>query len=152
MTHRIIRILALKVVASHTLWLRFDDGVERTVDLSLVLAGEIYEPLRDPQFFGRVRLDPEIHTVVWPNGADFDPEALYDWPNVQDAWKARADAWNQERQQVAGLNEAISDEAISGSGNRRNLDALAGTWSEKDAQEFDQAVSDFGKIDEGLWK
>jgi hypothetical protein len=94
MTHRIIRIIELKVVAPHTLWLRFDDGVERTVDLSSVLAGETYEPLRDPEFFSQAWLDPEIHTVVWPNGADFDPETLYDWTNVQDAWKARADAWN----------------------------------------------------------
>jgi|GEM_PF-4879803 len=36
------------------------------------------EPLRDPSFFGQVAVDPETHTVVWPNGADMAPDALHD--------------------------------------------------------------------------
>jgi hypothetical protein len=45
-----------------------------------VLAGELFGPLRDIDVFNRVRIDPEIHTLVWPNGADFDPAMLHDWP------------------------------------------------------------------------
>lgn len=89
----------VKVVGPHTLWVRFDDGLERTIDLSAVLAGEIYEPLGDPELFSRVRVDAEVHTVVWPNGADFDPETLHDWPSFEAAWRERAELWKQGRGQ-----------------------------------------------------
>jgi len=45
-----------------------------------VLAGELFGPLRDQALFNQVRIDPEVHTLVWPNGADFDPATLHDWP------------------------------------------------------------------------
>ena len=108
MNHRIIKIIDIEVVGPHTLWVRFNDGLERTIDLSAVLAGEIYESLRDPEYFGRVRLDEEVHTVVWPNGADFDPETLHDWPSVEAAWKARADLWKQEGQRSAYVEQGAT--------------------------------------------
>jgi hypothetical protein len=30
----------------------------------------------DPQFFRSVQVDPELGTIVWPNGADIDPDVL----------------------------------------------------------------------------
>ncbi|MGH7135198.1 MAG: DUF2442 domain-containing protein [Pirellulales bacterium] len=60
--------------------LSFDDGTEQTIDFSPVLEGNLYGPLRDVSLFNQVRLDPEVHTLVWPNGADFDPATLHDWP------------------------------------------------------------------------
>lgn len=57
------------------MWLRFDDGVEGTVDLADELWGEIFEPLRDPVYFGRFTVED---TLVWPNGADFAPEFLHE--------------------------------------------------------------------------
>jgi hypothetical protein len=122
MNHRIIKIVDVKVIRPHTLWLRFDDGLERTIDFSAVLAGEIYESLLDPECFGRVRLDEEVHTVVWPNGADFDPETLHDWPSVEADWKARAAIWQQERKRTE-----TTDEAVSVAKKARNLERLAGT-------------------------
>jgi len=56
-------------------WLRFDDGVEGTVDLANELWGEIFQPLRDPDYFGRFTVED---TLVWPNGADFAPEFLHE--------------------------------------------------------------------------
>jgi hypothetical protein len=97
MRHRIVRVTAFNVVGPHTLWLKFDDGLERTIDLSPVLAGEMYKVLSDPDYFAQVRLDPENHTVFWPNGADFDPETLHDWPNVEQAWIDRVNQWSQGR-------------------------------------------------------
>ena len=40
--------------------------------------GWSFEPLRDPDYFKQVRLNPDIGTIVWPNGADFSPEFLYE--------------------------------------------------------------------------
>jgi hypothetical protein len=70
------RITAARYLGGHSVWLRFSDGLEGTVDLSQDLAGEVFEPLRDAAFFAQVKLHPELHTLVWPNGADFAPEFL----------------------------------------------------------------------------
>jgi hypothetical protein len=48
------------------------------VDLSDRLFGEIFEPLKDPAFFRQFQVHPDLHTVSWPNGADFAPEFLYE--------------------------------------------------------------------------
>lgn len=45
-----------------------------------MLYGRIFGPLRDLNLFNQVRLDPEVHTLVWPNDADFDPANLHNWP------------------------------------------------------------------------
>lgn len=55
----------------------FDDGTIREIDLEPELWGPMFEPLKDPALFGQVRVDDELGTVVWPNGADLDPDALY---------------------------------------------------------------------------
>lgn len=64
-------------IDDHTLRLRFNDGVEREIDLSHVMFGPMGEPLKDPEFFRRVRVDAALRTVVWPNGFDLDPEVLH---------------------------------------------------------------------------
>ncbi len=51
--------------------------VTRQVDIEPLLSGEVFQPLRDPEFFAQVRVDPVLQTVVWPNGADLAPEYLY---------------------------------------------------------------------------
>ena len=80
MNHPIYKITAFSIVAPFTISVRFDDEVVRTIDFVPVLRGELYRPLRDPRLFAQVRLDPEAHTLLWPNGADFDPATLHDWP------------------------------------------------------------------------
>jgi hypothetical protein len=62
--------------------LRFDDGTEGVVDLEPELWGEVFEPLRDPARFQEFRVDPELRTLVWPNGADLAPETLYEWTSA----------------------------------------------------------------------
>jgi len=54
----------------------FTDGIEGTVDFSEWLKGSVFEPLKDPQYFGRFFI--EGGTVAWPNGADIAPETLYE--------------------------------------------------------------------------
>ncbi len=93
MKHPIYRVSFLEIVATYTLRIGFDDGTEQTIDFRPILAGELYGPLRDEQWFGKVRIDPEVHTLVWPNGADFDPATLHDWPAHEQAFREAAQRW-----------------------------------------------------------
>ncbi|MCL4779307.1 MAG: DUF2442 domain-containing protein [Gammaproteobacteria bacterium] len=70
------RITDARYISGYTVWLRYADGSEGIVDLSGELTGPMFEPLRDRATFSQVRLHPELHTLVWPNGADFAPEFL----------------------------------------------------------------------------
>ncbi len=72
-----IRVTEAKWVRDHVLHLRFNDGAEGDVDLEDELEGPVFEPLRDIEVFKTFRVHPELHTVVWPNGADFAPEFLH---------------------------------------------------------------------------
>jgi hypothetical protein len=71
------RLVAVEPMLPTSLRLRFADGVEGIVDLSGDLWGEMFEPLRDPEYFARVRLD-EDGAPAWPNGLDVAPDALYE--------------------------------------------------------------------------
>ena len=93
MSHPIYRVVNFEIVASYTLRLRFDDATEQTIDFQPVLAGELYAPLRDLKLFCRVSIDPEVHTLVWPNGADFDPATLHDRPLLEPTLAERARRW-----------------------------------------------------------
>jgi hypothetical protein len=65
-------------VRDYVIHVRFADGTEGEVDMRNELDGEVFEPLKDPARFRAFQLHPELHTVTWPNGADFAPELLYD--------------------------------------------------------------------------
>lgn len=93
MNHAIHRILSFDIVGPYTLALRFSDGTERRIDFRPVLEGELFGPLQDLDLFNAVTLDPEAGTIVWPNGADFDPASLHDWPAVREAFVAMASRW-----------------------------------------------------------
>jgi hypothetical protein len=90
MTHPIYRVESVGKEGPYLLRIRFDDGTEQLINFEPVLAGEMFSPLRDLQVFNQVRVDPEVHTLVWPNGADFDPATLHDWPQHAPAFIARA--------------------------------------------------------------
>jgi hypothetical protein len=66
-----------KYLHDYIIWLRFDDGAIGEIDLKEELYGEVFEPLRDLAAFKSFRVDPELETVVWDNGADIAPEFLY---------------------------------------------------------------------------
>jgi len=66
-----------KHLHDYVIWLRFNDGAEGEVDLKDELGGEVFEPLKDLAHFVRFRVDPEMLTLVWDNGADLAPEFLY---------------------------------------------------------------------------
>jgi len=66
-----------------------------------VLEGELFGPLQNPALFNQVRIDPEAHTLVWPNGADFDPTTLHDWPQTGPAMKLLAEKWTSRGARVS---------------------------------------------------
>jgi len=73
-----LRVKSVRHIRAYELRLEFSDGVVKDVDLSNELYGKVFEPLRDPAFFGQVRVNEETNTIEWPNGADFAPEFLYE--------------------------------------------------------------------------
>ena len=96
MIHALHRVTDFQVIGPHRLRVVFRDGVVREIDFRPVLAGSLYGPLRDPSLFNQVRLDTEVHTLVWPNGAAFDPATLHDWPDLLPAMEERARSWEAE--------------------------------------------------------
>ena len=95
MNHPIHRVTRFAIVGPYTLSVAFADGTEQRIDFEPVLHGTLFGPLRDVSTFSAVKLDTEAGTLVWPNGADFDPATLHDWPEVRDELAARARSWTE---------------------------------------------------------
>jgi hypothetical protein len=76
-TSTLARVTSVEPLDGFRLRLTFTDGLAREVDLSGDLWGQMAEPLQDPDYFRQVRVDPELGTVVWPNGYDLDPDVLH---------------------------------------------------------------------------
>lgn len=93
MSHPIYRVRSFEIVGPYMLRVEFDDNTEQRIDLRPVLTGEVFGPLRDLELFDRVQIDSEVHTLVWPNGADFDPATLHDWPEHEAAFRELARRW-----------------------------------------------------------
>jgi hypothetical protein len=93
MEHPIFRVIHFEIVAPYTLRVVFTDGKEQVIDFRPILVGELFGPLQDECLFNQVVIDPEIHTLVWPNGADFDPATLHDWHQYMRSMKALARQW-----------------------------------------------------------
>jgi hypothetical protein len=91
--HPVHKVKAFEIEGPYRLRIEFDDGLVRAIDFRPVLEGELYRPLRDLDHFNAVSLDREAHTLVWPNGADFDPATLHDWPEHEAAMVALARRW-----------------------------------------------------------
>ena len=93
MTHPIHRVARFDIVGPYTLTVAFADGTEQRIDFRPVLRDAVFGPLQDLATFNTVTLDQEVGTLTWPNGADFDPATLHDWPTLCDELAARANTW-----------------------------------------------------------
>lgn len=100
MKHSIYRVVGFEHVGPYRLRVKFDDGKEREIDFRPVLVGKVYGPLQDEKLFNQVEIDPEVHTLAWPNGADFDPETLHDWPKYAEDMERLAQKSEQKAQAV----------------------------------------------------
>ncbi len=90
MLHGIYRVDSFQIVSPYTLKIAFDDGTEQVINFEPILTGELFGPLRDLNLFNQVTIDPEVHTLVWPNGSDFEPATLHDWSEIVDELVAQA--------------------------------------------------------------
>jgi Protein of unknown function (DUF2442) len=71
-------VVEIRLLGGYRVHLRFEDGVEGDLDLGRIIRFEgVFEPLRDEREFAKVRVHPDLGTIVWPNGADIDPVVLY---------------------------------------------------------------------------
>jgi Protein of unknown function (DUF2442) len=93
--HPIVAVIGFQHVGPFTLRIEFDDGASQTIDFSPILYGNIYGPLRDRSLFEQVSIDPDFETLVWPNGADFDPATLRYWPDELPGFLEAAEHWKQ---------------------------------------------------------
>lgn len=84
------RVLFAEILGGFEVRITFSDGVVRTVDLFQYLRGPVFRELHDPQRFNELEVDAHLGTIVWPNGADIDPDVLYgdNSPAWQDAPRA----------------------------------------------------------------
>jgi DUF971 family protein len=83
------KVIHFEIVGDYTIRVEFDDNSEQVIDFKPVLYGKMWGPLKDLSLFNQVELDPVAHTLTWPNGADFDPETLRNWPEYVDELAAR---------------------------------------------------------------
>lgn len=58
--------------------LTFEGNERREVDIAQPVPFDgVFEPLNDPAYFRQVMVNPDVGTIVWPNGADLCPDVLY---------------------------------------------------------------------------
>ena len=74
----IIGVKEVEYIQNYKLRVLFDNDSKKFVDLSRYLDGEIFEPLKNIEYFKQVKVDEDIETICWENGADFSPEFLYE--------------------------------------------------------------------------
>ncbi len=82
---RLVHVTAVEPLEGYRVRLTFEDGTAGDIDLADELWGPVFEPVRDRAVFVQVAVDGECGTIVWPNGADFAPEWLYEAVRAQHA-------------------------------------------------------------------
>ena len=83
MYEKVLHINTARYIKSYMIEVEFDDGVRKTVDVEPLLTGVMFEPLKNKSTFSNLTIDPVSRTIMWPNGADLAPEALYELPPVE---------------------------------------------------------------------
>lgn len=71
-----LEVIKAEYLDGYRLRLFFNNGEVRIANLLGSLKGEIFEPLKDIEFFKQFSV--KFNTVEWQNGADFAPEYLYE--------------------------------------------------------------------------
>jgi hypothetical protein len=88
----ILHVTKAKYLEDYRIEVSFNDGKTGTADLSQSLTGSVFDTLKDIGIFSQLKVDKELDTIVWPNGADLAPEYLYfqafkEVPELQNKFK-----------------------------------------------------------------
>ena len=88
----ILHVTNAKYLGGYRVQLVFNDGRQGVADLSGSLDGSVFKPLKNENYFAQLKLNQELDTISWPNGADLAPEYLYflafkDDPKLQDQFR-----------------------------------------------------------------
>ncbi len=70
-------IIEAKYLSDYKIEVLFNNGEKGIADLNYVLTGKMFEPLKEKTMFAQLKVDDELETIVWPNGADLAPEFIY---------------------------------------------------------------------------
>lgn len=96
MEHKIYRVKSFRIIGDYKLVVKFNDNSSQTIDFKPILKGGLFESLLELSLFNQVQIDPEVQTLVWSNGADFDPATLHDWPQHVEELSERAQKWTAQ--------------------------------------------------------
>lgn len=89
-------IVEVRPLTPYVLHLCFEDAIEADIDLGpLIEFRGVFAPLEDPSEFAKVWVDPELGTIVGPNGADLDPDVLYSIATGQAITFEHQHAWQR---------------------------------------------------------
>ncbi len=77
-----LHVKEAKYIKGYVIWLRFNNEAVGEIDLQDELTGEVFGPLKELSEFQKFRVDPDMNTIVWENGADLAPEFLYEQMKV----------------------------------------------------------------------
>ena len=72
-----LHVTSVKPLDGYRVEVCFDNGREGIADLTTALEGPMFESLKEPDLFRKLRVDEELQTIVWPNGIDLAPEYIY---------------------------------------------------------------------------
>ena len=73
-----LHVKKAKYLEKYRVEVTFSNGKKGIADLSPILKkGGVFKPLKKHSEFAKFRLDKELRTIVWRNGADLAPEYIY---------------------------------------------------------------------------
>lgn len=125
----VILVESVRVLDGYRVLLRFNDGVEKEVDLEPVVWGPVFKRIRNDQaYFRQVYIDPVSKTLTWPNGVDLDPDSLYYGDQEPPWWteyKQEQKKARQLRERRAKLKSAARGKATADRAKQRTAKASA---------------------------
>ena len=82
---KLVRVKSVKPLHDFVVSVDFTDGTTREINLEPFLRGRVFEKIRqNPSEFQAMKIDRQMGTIVWENGADIDPDVLYH--ELKPAW------------------------------------------------------------------
>lgn len=75
-------IVGFELVGNYTIKIIFKDGKAKTINFESVIGEGWMAQLLDLEYFRKVELN-DGGNLEWPDGQDFNPEALYNWERFE---------------------------------------------------------------------